>query len=77
MTVWQVYWVNGALTASDWRAKLYSALYRLAGRGDDSAVIIVYAAKGSAGEGDKALEAFLQANAASLESLLQRTRAQR
>lgn len=77
LTVWQIYWVNGTLTASDWRAKLFSALYRLAGRGDDSAVIIVYAPKGGAGEGDKALEAFMQANAADIESLLQRTRAQR
>ncbi len=77
LTVWQVYWIDGTLTASDWRAKLYSALHRLAGRGDDSAVIILYAPRGNAGEGDKALEAFLQANAASLESLLQRTRAQR
>lgn len=41
--VWQWYWINGRLTASDLEAKLLTALSRLRGAGDDSAVIMLYA----------------------------------
>ena len=40
--VWQWYWINGHLTTSDFKAKLLTALSRLRGHGDDSAVIILY-----------------------------------
>lgn len=39
--VYQVYWVNDTTTTSDALAKLYEAVSRLRGRGDDSAVIIL------------------------------------
>ena len=45
LIVWQWYWINGHLTASDPVAKAYTALNRLFGQGDDSAVVIVYAVK--------------------------------
>jgi EpsI family protein len=70
LVVWQYYWVNGTLTSSDMLAKAYTALYSLLGRGDDSAVVIVYAAKGEAGQGEQALDAFLQANASAISSWL-------
>lgn len=48
LTVWRWYWVNGHLTTSDFEAKLFAALGRLTGQGDDSAVIIVYSTSESA-----------------------------
>ncbi|MHB8947504.1 MAG: exosortase A [Rhodoferax sp.] len=69
LMVWQIYWINGTLTASDYLAKAYSAFYRLTGRGDDSAVIVIYAPKDHAG-GAAALESFLTANYASINALL-------
>ena len=41
--VWHWYWINGQLTTSDASAKLMTALSRLRGQGDDSAVIMLYA----------------------------------
>jgi EpsI family protein len=70
LTVWQVYWINGTLTSSDMLAKAYAALYSLLGRGDDSAVVIVYAPKGEAGKGEQALDAFMQANATAISAWL-------
>ena len=77
LVVWRTYWVNGTWTTSDVMAKGYGALYRLLGRGDDAAVIIFYAIKGEAGEGQAALEAFVQANSTEISTLLQQTRARR
>ena len=48
LTVWQIYWIDGRLTSSDFAAKLYAAQSRLTGRGDDSAVIILFAPSESA-----------------------------
>jgi exosortase A len=74
LVVWQWYWVNGHLTASDFRAKAYTAWSRITGQGDDSAVIIVYAPKEQAGGGEAALEAFIHVAWPEIESLLRRTR---
>lgn len=48
LVVWQWYWINGKLTSSDIEAKIHTALSRLRGKGDDSAVIMLYAPKESA-----------------------------
>jgi len=77
LLVWQWYWVNGHLTDSDYKAKAFTALARLMGQGDDSAVVIVYAPKEQAGGGEAALEAFAQAAAPAIASALSRTREQR
>ncbi|MDO9165478.1 MAG: exosortase A [Rhodoferax sp.] len=74
LTVWQIYWINGTLTSSDYLAKAYSALYRLTGRGDDSAVIIVYTPKDAPGGADTVLESFLTANYPAINRLLLKTR---
>jgi len=50
LLVWQWYWINGKLTSSDVEAKFHTALSRLSGRGDDSAVIMLYAPLESAGD---------------------------
>ncbi len=59
LTVWQVYWINGHLTTNDFEAKLYAALSRLTGQGDDSAVILVFAPAESA---SATLPAFVNSN---------------
>lgn len=91
LAVWQWYWVGGRLTASDALAKVYTALARLAGRGDDSAVVILYApgaAEDAAGPADAsaasgasessdfaALAAFAHAAAPAIEAALRQTAA--
>ena len=78
LRVWQLYWVNGTTTSSDILGKLYGALHRLMGRGDDGAVVIVYAAMppavASAASADALLEAFMRDNFGAIEAVLQRTR---
>ena len=70
LTVWQIYWINGTLTSSDYLAKVYSAVLRLTGRGDNSAVVIVYTSKEQSGGGDAVLESFLAANYDAINALL-------
>ena len=43
MIVWSAYWVGGRWTTSDYLAKVYLALAKLRGEGDDSAAVMVYA----------------------------------
>lgn len=74
MLVWQWYWINGTLTASDPWAKGQIALSRLQGRGDDSAVIIVYAPEDQPGKAARALELFILAAGPEIEAALRRTR---
>jgi len=71
LVVWQIYWVNGTLTANDALAKAYAAGYSLIGRGDDSAVILVYALKGEAGQGERAIEDFVRTNLPDIQKLLE------
>ena len=74
LVIWQWYWIDGQLTASDIDAKLLTALSRLRGRGDDSAVIILYAPKESANE---ALPAFAMQAIGPINQMLDATRAAR
>ncbi|MDR1936640.1 MAG: exosortase A [Candidatus Accumulibacter sp.] len=71
------FWVDGRLTASDVRAKLLTALALLGGRGDDSAVIVLYAPKSQDNGGEAALTAFAEANSARILDALEAMRAQR
>jgi len=43
LKVWHWYWIDGRVVTSDHLGKLWLALARLSGRGDDSAAIFVYA----------------------------------
>lgn len=71
LLVWQVYWINGRLTPNDYLAKVYSAFYRLTGRGDASAVLVVYTKAGDqTGSADAVLDAFLSDNYAAINTLL-------
>ncbi len=76
LIVWQWYWINGRLTASDHLAKAYTALSRLTGQGDDSAAIFLYALK-DAGGGEAALASFAAAAGPAIESALMQTREKR
>ena len=70
LVVWQIYWIDGTLTASDYLAKVYSAVYRLMGRRDESAVIILYAAKDPVVSADATLQSFLSTNYGAIDALL-------
>lgn len=77
LRVWQWYWVDGTLTASDIKAKLLTLKSRLTGRGDDGAIIVLYARETAAGEGDVVLAAFSPAAREALAGVLADTREQR
>ena len=70
LRVWQIYWVNGHLTSSDWQAKLYGLLGRLLGQGDAAAVLVMYAPKSVAGADDALLAAFWRDNRDKLDAWL-------
>lgn len=46
--IWQWYWINGRLTSSEIEAKWLTAMAMLSGKGDDSAVVVVYTPKADA-----------------------------
>jgi EpsI family protein len=50
LVAWHWYWIDGRLTTSDAAAKLYLALAKLQGRGDDSAAIVIFTAAGESTE---------------------------
>lgn len=75
VVAWQIYWIDGTLTASDYLAKVYSAVYQVMGRGDDSAVIVVYTAKDASGTADATLGSFLAANYSAIDAQLRQAKA--
>jgi len=77
LVAWYWYWIDGKLTSSDALAKGYTALSRLVGRGDDSAVIVVYTLKGAPGEAEAALERFVREAGPAVSAMLADTRARR
>ncbi|MES2957170.1 MAG: exosortase A [Pseudomonadota bacterium] len=74
LIAWQVYWVNGRFEGSDARAKAWGAWYRLLGRGDDGAVVVVYAQEQQPGQSDALLEAFVRGHFAAIDAQLRKTR---
>ncbi|WP_284615908.1 exosortase A [Aquabacterium humicola] len=70
IVVWQLYWINGELTARDVPAKLISAWQRLRGQPDESAAIIVYAADKAGQPAQAALSRFVAGNLARIEQSL-------
>jgi exosortase A len=77
LTVWQWYWIGGRWVAGDAAAKLYGALARLLGRGDDGAALVVFTDNEQPGAAAAALQDFCLANASLLDDLLRQTRAGR
>lgn len=74
LRVWQWYWIDGQLTSSDHLGKLWLALARLRGHGDDSAAVFVYAREDSPGGADAALEKFLAQTGPMFGTLLEQAR---
>ena len=70
LLAWHFYWVGGIVTANDYVAKAYGALHRLTGRGDDSAVIVIYTEKDQDIDADAVLSSFLSANYPFINELL-------
>ena len=77
LRVWQWYWVDGTLTASDIKAKLLTLKARLSGRGDDGAIVVLYAPESAVGEGDTLLAGFAPTARAAILPVLAATREQR
>jgi len=73
LQVVQFFWINGRLTRSDMQAKLYGALERLLGRGDDAAAVIVYTDKTEGAEAEALLAEFLRDNWTDLDAWLRHT----
>lgn len=71
LAVVRLYWVDGRVTASDYVAKALLALAKLTGRGDESAVIVVYAlhAHGERGA-DETVRRFVEAHSPAIEAML-------
>jgi len=74
LRVWQLYWINGRPFTSDWQAKLYGAGQKLLGRGDDAAVVLVYAEKAEAGVDDARIRDFLARHWPALDTALRGAR---
>jgi EpsI family protein len=70
----QWYWIDGALTASDAMAKARVAWLRVTGRGDDSALVAVYAPAGAGTQPDAALQAFVRDGWPAIASALAQTK---
>jgi exosortase A len=72
LVAWQWYWTNNRLTGSDYSAKAWTAWSRLTAQGDDSAVVVLYAPRGQAGDGEAALTAFASEGYPAIEVALRR-----
>jgi EpsI family protein len=73
LLVWEWYWVDGQVTTNPYLAKLHLLRTRIAGRGDDSAVLIAYTRSREPGDGSEhALEAFVSDLWPSVENSLRR-----
>ncbi len=77
IVAWQIYWIDDKLTASDYLAKVYTALARLGGRGDDGASIVLYAQGNDEKQTTAQLDQFTQEHLPELLQALRKTRAQR
>ncbi len=73
LRVWHWYWIGGRLITSDHFGKLWLALSRLMGQGDDSAAIFVYAPEP---DGEAALADYLSTGGGSISTVLDQAAAQ-
>ena len=66
----QVYWINGTLTSNDYVAKIYSGLYQLLGKGDESAVIVFFTASDRSDAAQRRLAEFIKVNYGEIDAAL-------
>jgi len=74
LLVWHWYWIDGRHLSSDMLGKLWLALSRLSGRGDESAAVFVYAFEP---DGEAALSDYLSSAGDALAALLAQSAAAR
>lgn len=74
LRVWHWYWIDGRMVSSDALGKLWLALARLRGHGDDGAAIFVYAQEDAPGAAEAAMEKFLTDTGSALGALLEQAR---
>lgn len=72
--VWQFYWVDGHLEASNVQAKLSGAWGRLKGRGDDSAAILLFADDEDPARAEASLIQFASTGLSAIVASLEATR---
>jgi exosortase A len=73
LVAWRVYWIDGRFIAGDAAGKVANAVARLRGHGDEGAGLVLYARGETTAAAQATLEAFVKANLAPLNELLQRT----
>ena len=74
LRIWQLYWVDGQLEAGNVRAKLSGAWGRLKGRGDDSAVILLFADDDDPARSEASLTQFVATGLPAIVASLEATR---
>lgn len=78
LKVFELYWVDGSWTSSEYTAKVLLAWAQLRGRGDDSAAIVIAAPQAEGGPpAERTLERFARDMSAPIGALLDKARAQR
>lgn len=77
IAVWQFYWVDGQITAGDFKAKAVTAQSRLAGRGDDGASLVFFAVDEDPARANQRVADFVQAHGRTIADSLRSTRDQR
>lgn len=76
LQVYRLYWVAGRVTSSQYVAKALQAWSKLSGRGDDAALIVIYAPRSNRGdEAAASLRAFAREMSPSIEHALAAARA--
>jgi exosortase A len=74
LRVWQWYWIDDHWVGSDSFGKLWLALARLRGHGDDAAALFIYAPEDDVGGAEAVLTRFLTAAQPALTGMLEKTR---
>ena len=70
LEAYRLYWINGTITSSDYVAKALTAWSKLRGRGDDSALIVIFAQSAQAKGLSETLRDFATAMSPSIERSL-------
>ena len=74
LLVWRLYWIDGQLVSGDLRGKLMGAWARLKGRGDDAALLLLYADEPDDAQSERALTRFMETASPALVSQLEAAR---
>lgn len=74
LLVWKLYWIDGQWVTGDLRAKLMGAWARLAGRGDDAALVLLYADEPDDAQSERALTRFMETAGPALVGQLEAAR---